>query len=88
LESLYEEAMTIELTKLGLNPERQKHVVVQYKGQVIGRHILDTVVNGRVILEYKAVSDILPIFKQQVLSYRKATGFPLDILINFGAARV
>ena len=88
LESLYEEAMKIELTAQGLTVERQKRIVVKYKEQIIGEHILDTVVNRKIILEYKAVSELIAIHQQQALSYLKATGLPLAIVINFGTPRV
>lgn len=68
LESLYEKAMVIELLSQGYRIEQQKQVIVTYKNQVIGKHILDLVVNERIILELKAVSDIAPIHKQQALS--------------------
>ncbi len=45
LESLYEEAMTLELKAQDMNVERQKRIAVKYKSHVIGEHILDTVVN-------------------------------------------
>jgi len=88
LESLYEEAMKIELKTQGLTVERQKRIVVKYKEQIIGEHILDTVVNGKIILEYKAVSELIAIHEQQALSYLKATGLPLAIVINLGTPRV
>ncbi len=88
LESLYEKAMTIELESQGMNVVDQKKVVVKYKGQIIGEHILDAIVDNRVILEYKAVSALAPIHEQQALSYLKATGLPLAIIINFGTPRV
>ena len=46
------------------------------------------VVDGKIILEFKAVSELNNLFKQQTLSYLKATGLKLGILINFGAQRV
>ena len=49
---------------------------------------VDNTANGRAILEYKAVSEIARIHKQQALSYLKATGLELAIVINFGAERV
>jgi GxxExxY protein len=63
-------------------------VIVSYKGEPLGEFFLDNVVNGRVILELKAVSEIAPIHEQQALSYLKATGLELAIVINFGASRV
>jgi GxxExxY protein len=87
-EAIYEEAMNRELTRKGVNLERQKKIKVYYKGDYIGEFILDNVANERVILEYKAVSEIAQIHKQQALSYLKATGLELAIVINFGSERV
>lgn len=87
-EAIYEEAMNRELARRGVTLERQKRVSVIFKDELIGEFILDNVANGRVILEYKAVSEIIRIHEQQALSYLKATGFELAIVINFGAERV
>jgi GxxExxY protein len=87
-ESLYEEAMNRELTSRGVKLERQKKVIVNFKGRPLGEFVLDNIANGRVILEYKAVSEIARIHEQQALSYLKATGLELAIVINFGAERV
>lgn len=59
-----------------------------YKDLAIGLHILDMVIEQRVILELKAVAEILPIHLQQALGYLRSTGFPLALMINFGAERV
>ena len=59
-----------------------------YKGKQMGVFRLDIVVDGKIILEFKAVSELNDLFKQQTLSYLKATGLKLGILINFGAQRV
>jgi len=87
-ENIYEEAMFRELSALGVEVEKQKRVVVRYKSEPLGEFFLDNVVNKRVILEYKAVSEIARIHEQQALSYLKATGLELAIVINFGAERV
>jgi len=87
-EKIYEEAMFCELSAIGVEVERQKRVVVKYKGEPLGEFFLDNVANKRVILEYKAVSEIARIHEQQALSYLKATGLELAIVINFGAERV
>lgn len=88
LESIYEEAMRLELLSRGCQVENQRRVLVFYKGKPIGEHILDLVVDGRIILELKAVTEIAPIHKQQALSYLKATELQLAIVINFGSSRV
>ena len=88
LEKIYEEAMVLVLRKNGHKVEAQKSVPVMFLGKQIGIHILDVVVDERIILELKAVSEIAPIHKQQALSYLKATGLPLALVINFGAHRL
>lgn len=87
-EHIYEEAMSRELARRGVALERQKKVVVYFKGEPLGEFVLDHIANGRVILEYKAVSELARIHKQQALSYLKATGLELAIVINFGTERV
>ena len=56
--------------------------------RVVGKHGLDLIVDGKIVLELKAVSALTDVFKQQTLSYLKATGLRLGILINFGTPRV
>ncbi len=87
-EKIYDEAMNRELTQHGIAVESQKRIVVIYDGKPLSEFVLDKVADGRVILEIKAVSKILPVHQQQALSYLKATGLQLAIAINFGASRV
>jgi GxxExxY protein len=87
-ENLYEEALKIELRQRGYQVEQQKKIEVKYKNEAIGLHILDMVVEKKVILELKAVTAILPLHLQQALGYLKSTDLPLAIVINFGAERV
>lgn len=88
LEHLYERALIIELIERGFEIQQQKTVTAKYKDQIIGKHVLDLIVNDSIILELKAVSTIPPIHKQQALSYLKATGYKLAIVINFGSPSV
>lgn len=88
VESVYEEALAYELELHGIPLERQKTITVLYKGRVVGTHRLDLVVDGKIVLELKAISALSDVFKQQMLSYLKATGLKLGILINFGTPRV
>ncbi len=55
---------------------------------MVGLHRLDLVIDGKIVLELKAVSNLSDRFKQQTLSYLKAAGLRLGILINFGGPRV
>jgi GxxExxY protein len=87
-EVLYEEAMVRELGARNIPFERQRRIVVSYKERPLGEFILDLIVNEKIILELKAVTEILRLHEQQALSYLKATGLPLAIVINFGAESV
>jgi GxxExxY protein len=87
-EGIYEESMIIVLKKYGHIPEQQKRVDVYFQEVNVGFHKLDLIVDGRVILELKAVAEIAAIHKQQALAYLKATGLQLAIVINFGAGRL
>ena len=87
-EKIYDEAMNRELPLHGVTVESQKRIVVLYNDNPLSEFVLDKVADRRVILEIKAVSQILPVHKQQALSYLKATGLKLAIVINFGATRV
>jgi GxxExxY protein len=87
-ENIYEEAMIVVLKKYGHTPEQQKRVDVYFQGVNLGFHKLDLVVDGRIILELKAVSEIAAVHKQQALAYLKATKLQLAIIINFGTGRL
>ncbi len=88
LESIYEEALAYELELRGIPFERQKAITVRYKGREIGTHRLDFVIDGKIVLELKATAALTDSFKQQTLSYLKATGLRLGILVNCGTSRV
>ncbi len=83
-EDLYERAFTYELVERGIPFEEQKVIEVPYKGKPLGIYRLDLVVDGAIILELKAVSQLNDLYKQQLLSYLRATGLELGYLINFG----
>jgi GxxExxY protein len=83
LESVYEQALAIELDRRGIPFERQKTTAVCYKGHAIGEGRLDFLIGGRVVVELKATDGIAPIHVAQVLSYLKALRLPLGLLINF-----
>lgn len=83
LESVYEEALCFELQMRGVPFERQATIAVNYKGYPVGEGRLDLLVGGVLIVELKAVSDLAPVHTAQVISYLKATGQKLGLLINF-----
>ena len=83
LEAFYEEALCIELTVRGVGYERQFPVSVLYRNQEIGSHRLDLLIEGRLVLELKAVKEIDPIHFSVVRSYMKASNATSGIIINF-----
>jgi GxxExxY protein len=83
LESVYERALCHELNLRGVTFERQKELIVPYKDIEITGQRLDLLVGGRVITELKTVEVIAPIHQAQLLSYLKATGLRLGLIINF-----
>ena len=83
LESVYEAALTVELESREIECQRQVGVAVEYKGIRVGEGRLDLLVGGALIVELKTVYVLLPIHKAQLLSYLKALGQPLGLLINF-----
>ena len=84
LESVYQNALVIELTKAGLKSEREKRIQVYYDGKVVGEFVADILVEEKVILELKSVSKVHPAHEAQLINYLKATGIKVGLLINFG----
>jgi len=83
LESVYDEALCTELSERGISFLRQKPISVLYKGHKVGETRLDLLVHDSLILELKAVDALASIHTAQVISYLKATGLKLALLINF-----
>lgn len=84
LESVYEEALCYELEQRGLKVERQKQVPVVYKGIVLKSDLrLDLLVEDKVIVELKSVSEMKDVFFKQTLIYCKLLNIKLGILVNF-----
>lgn len=84
LESAYEECLAYELSKSGLRFERQKPLPVRYKEVKLDcGYRLDFVIEGTLIVEIKAVTELLPIHEAQLLTYLKLEKQPLGLLINF-----
>jgi GxxExxY protein len=83
LEKVYEEALCVELRLRKIPFERQRPAKVEYKGEYVGEGRLDLLVDDLLIVELKAVREVAPIHKAIVVSYLKATGRNLALLINF-----
>jgi len=84
LESVYEICLVHELSKRGLKADRQVALPVQYDGVRLDAGLrLDLLVDGRLVVELKAVESLLPVHKAQLLTYLKLSGHRLGLIINF-----
>ncbi len=83
LESFYEEALCIELTALGIPFERQKTINITYRNQPIGSQRLDLLIDGRLVVELKALKEIETVHFSIVRSYVKASNASSGIILNF-----
>ena len=88
LENMYEEALAIELVQAGILFERQKLLPVFYREHVIGEHRLDLLVEGKLILELKAISQLETIHFAIVRSYLKASSLNDALLLNFASTKL
>lgn len=84
LEKVYENAMHLEITKLGLSCTTQQPIDVYYDTQKVGIYYADLVVNNCVIVELKAASGLAPEHEAQLTNYLKATDIEVGLLLNFG----
>lgn len=89
LESAYELCLAHELTQLGLPVRRQVDVPLRYNDIEIDHgYRLDILVDGRVVIEAKALDGVLPIHRSQLLSYLRLGRFKLGYLLNFNTAHM
>ena len=83
LESIYEEALKIELSERDIYFDSQKEINIEYLGKKVGTHRLDMLVENEIIVELKAVKELVDIHFAQIRSYFKATDLKVGLLINF-----
>jgi len=84
LEAVYQAALAHEFRLRNIPFEEQKHLPVYYKGVLVGEYIADFVIDEKIIVEIKAVSDLNSAHEAQALNYLAATGLRLALLLNFG----
>lgn len=85
LESVYENALRIELRNRNIPAEFQKEINVLYAGEIVGTHKLDVLVADQLVVELKAVRELEDIHFAQVRSYLRATKLKHGLLINFSS---
>ena len=84
LESVYEPCFIEEMRSVGLNVKAQIYIPICYKGKDLGGSLkLDLIVNDLIVVEEKAVEQMIPLYKAQLLSYLKLAEKPKGLLINF-----
>ena len=83
-ERVYHKAMILDLEKENLTADSEKKFDILYQNKHVGTFILDLVVEGKIVVELKAISgEILKLFYSQIISYLKASGLEIGLLINF-----
>ena len=88
LESVYEKALLLALRQKGLSATDQYPAKVMFRGECVGDFYADIFVEGKVIVELKAVKSIAPEHQAQIINYLNATGIEVGLLINFGNPRL
>ncbi len=89
LESVYETCLAHELSKRGIDVQRQVVLPIVYDGVQLESGLrLDMMVGRSVIVEIKAVEVLLPVHKAQVLAYLRLSSFRLGLLINFNVVMI
>ena len=87
-EETYKIAVIHELEQRGIPVAREVNFEIRYKDKVIDLYRADIVVDGKVIIELKSTDELHPRYTAQLLSYLKASGLQLGLLVNFGNERV
>ena len=88
VEKLYQRALKIELARDLIKAEREKKLELSYKGKEIGFDRVDFDVEGKVLVEIKAVSELSDIHKAQMISYLKSSKRNIGLLLNFAKMRL
>ena len=84
LEKVYENALLLELRKRGIPAVSQFPINVSYSGEIVGEYFADILVGDSVLIEIKAVKNLVPEHSAQLLNYLKATEIEVGLLLNFG----
>jgi len=88
VEKIYQGALSKELTKSNLNYIKEKKVSVKYENAIVGYQVIDFIIEGKIIVELKAVSELNNIHIGQMVSYLKATNEQVGLILNFAKSRL
>jgi GxxExxY protein len=86
LESVYEAALAIEFRHAHLDFKRQIGIPVHYKGELIGEHRPDFIIEDTIVVEIKRIERIDPVHVAQVVTYLRMTGLRSGLILNFNVA--
>jgi GxxExxY protein len=86
LEAVYQNALRIELVSLGIEVRQKKKLLVWYEDHIVGKYEPDLWIPNRLIIEIKAVENLLKIHELQLVNYLAATKIDNGLLINFGSS--
>ena len=86
LESVYRNALAIELRNLGISFEIHPTLSVSYEGETIGEFQADLIIEHELIVELKVVEALVPVHSSQLINYLVATGVDEGLLLNFGTS--
>ena len=86
LEKVYENALKLELKKVGIDVRQQVKLPVWYEGQQVGLYYPDLWIEGQLIIEVKAIFTLAPEHESKLIHYLTATGIDNGLLINFGSS--
>ena len=84
VERVYKNALAIELQGMSIKCNAEVPLKVLYHEKTVGDYYADMIVDDKIVVEVKAVSDLEPIHEVQLVNYLKATGLHIGLLINFG----
>jgi GxxExxY protein len=88
LESVYENSMVVALNEAGIKVIQQKPMDVYFHKVEVGHFVADLLVENEIVVELKAVKEIAPEHKAQLINYLKASGKEVGLLINFGRPKI
>ena len=89
LEKVYQDALEREFILQGIPYEREKSFSIMYKGiQLTEKYVADFVCYNKIVVELKAVEELNPVHKAQVINYLAITGYKLGLLVNFNSIKV
>jgi len=89
LEAVYQEALALEFSKRNIPFKQEQKIEISYKNQILSKqYIADFICYDKIVIETKALSELISNHESQVINYLKATDLKLGLLINFGSEKL